>query len=114
MKQKIVYWAPRVLSILFVLLLSVFSLDVFDQVSGWAVVPALLMHLMIPLILLIAVIVAWRYDIFGAAAFLLFIAYYFYIAGFDRHWSVYAVVIAPAAVICVLYLLSWRQLHRRN
>ena len=112
MRQKIIYWTPRILALLFVIFLSVFSLDVFNEYSGWAAVPALFMHLLIPIALLVALAVAWRYDIVGVAAFLAFTAYYFYTAGFDRHWTVYALIVVPALLISFMFWLSWRQMNR--
>lgn len=114
MKQKFIYWSPRILSLLFVIFISVFALDVFSEKSGWEVIPALLIHLSVPLLLLVGVILAWRNDLIGIMAFLAFIVWYFYQAGFDRDWTVYALIVAPPLVISFLYWLSWRQLHRRN
>ena len=112
--QKFIYWSPRILSILFIIFLSVFALDVFGAYSGWDLAVALFMHLLIPIALLIALIFAWRFDIVGIAAFLAFAAYYVYEAGWNRDWTVYAVIVAPALIISLLFWLSWRQLHRRQ
>jgi len=97
----------RVISILFIIFLSTFSLDVFNEYQGLAIFPALFMHLLVPLILLIAVIVAWRWNLVGAIVFLGFAAYYVYSVGFDRHWSWYASISVPSAIIGFLFLISW-------
>ncbi len=109
MKNKFLYWSPRILSILFVMFLSVFALDVFSEYQGWAVLPALFMHLLIPLALLIAVIAAWKWDLVGAVVFILFALYYVWTVGLHRDWSVYAVISGPAIVTGILFLLNWLQ-----
>ena len=61
--RRLLYWAPRVLGILFALFVSIFALDVFGQatVSG-ARFRALLMHLIPVYILLIALAIGWRWE----------------------------------------------------
>jgi hypothetical protein len=108
-KEKIIYWLPRVLGLVFVLFLSLFSLDVFGEFSGWHLVLALFMHLLPALILLGVIIIAWKYDLAGAAAFLFFAAFYTWQAGFDQPWSWYALISAPAAITGIAFLLSWLQ-----
>jgi len=44
-KRDWIYWTPRILSIVFVLFLALFSLDVFDGNYGfWGTLLALFMH----------------------------------------------------------------------
>jgi len=109
MTKKIIYWLPRILGLLFVLFLSLFALDVFDAVQGWAVVPALLMHLWPALVLLALLVVGWKYELVGAATFLFFAAYYVWLVGFDRHWSWYATISLPALVVGILFFVNWLQ-----
>jgi hypothetical protein len=107
MKNKFLYWSPRLLSIFFIILLSLFSLDVFGEYQGWAVLPALLMHLVIPVILLVAVIASWKWDLAGAIAFILFAVYYVALVGLGRDWTWYATISGPAVIIGILFLGNW-------
>ena len=107
MLNKFLYWSPRVLSVLFVMLLSLFALDVFNEYQGFAVFPPLLMHLLIPFIMLLVAIVAWKRDLFGAFFFFAFALYYVWTVGLDRHWSWYVTIAGPAVVIGTLFLLDW-------
>jgi len=109
MKNKFLHWSPRVLSLLFIAFLSIFALDVFSEYHGLAVLPALFMHLLIPLILLIAIIAAWKWDIVGAIVFFIFALYYVWMVGLDRHWSWYVSISGPAVIIGGLFLLNWLQ-----
>ena len=108
-KAKIVYWLPRILSIGFVLFLSLFSLDVFSEYSGWDAVLPFLIHLIPSFILLGVALVAWKYDLAGTIVFLGFAVFYVFAAGFDRPWSWYAGISLPSAVVGILFLLSWLQ-----
>ena len=107
--KAILYWLPRLLSVAFVLFLSLFALDVFDGNTGWNLVAALFMHLLPSLILLVVIMIAWKYDLVGAAVFLIFAGWYVWTVGFDRHWSWYASISGPAALVGILFLISWWQ-----
>jgi cell division protein FtsW (lipid II flippase) len=111
--KKIIYWLPRISSIAFVLFLSLFALDVFEEYSGWQAVLGFLMHLLPSFVLLAVILIAWKYDLVGAIAFLASAAFYVFMAGFDRPWSWYAGISGPAAVVGILFLLSWLQ-KRKN
>lgn len=68
---QLIYWLPRVLSLLFVLFLGLMSLDVFEMGLGfWPTILALLMHNIPAIILFIILMIAWRYEIVGAIAFI--------------------------------------------
>lgn len=105
--NKFLYWAPRILSILFVGFLCLFSFDGFKEYNGISSLFPLFRHLLIPLIVLVATIVAWKKDLVGTVIFFFFAAYYVYMVGLDRHWSWYVSISGPALLIGVLYLISW-------
>jgi hypothetical protein len=107
--MKIIYWLPRILSIAFVLFLSLFSLDVFSEYGGWNVVLPLLIHLVPSFVLLGVIIISWKHDLVGAIAFLGFAVFYVFAVGLDRPWSWYAGISCPSAVVGILFLLSWLQ-----
>src|SRR3989344_266495 len=104
---KIVYWLPRVLSVAFVLFLSLFALDVFDYYRGWEVVAALFMHLLPSFVLLAVIAVAWRFELVGTVVFIFAAFGYIWLVGFDRHWTWYAFISGPAFLLGMLYFISW-------
>lgn len=64
MKNKFVYWTPKILGIILVLFLALMSLDVFEGNYGfWGTILALFMHNIPALILLIVLIISWKYEI---------------------------------------------------
>ena len=112
--ERVLYWTPRIASLLFVAFVSVFALDVFGEYRGMELAIALFMHLVPSLVLLAATLVAWRYDLFGAAAFIGFAFWYIWWAGFDRPWNWYASIAAPAALVGFLYALHWFLARGKN
>lgn len=101
--KRVLFWAPRVLSILFVLFISVFALDVFSEGYGfWEAILALLIHLIPTFILIIALVFAWRWEWVGALLFTA-VALFFLISSGGESW----VISGPLFVIGTLFLLNW-------
>ncbi|MGI6744758.1 MAG: DUF7670 domain-containing protein [Acutalibacteraceae bacterium] len=72
-KDKIFLYTPRVLAILFILFLSLFSLDVFGEPNTGVKETALafFIHNIPSLVLTLSLILAWKYELIGAAVFTL-------------------------------------------
>jgi Na+/proline symporter len=69
---KWLFWTPRIFSILILLFLALFSLDVFDSCNSFfSCLLALFMHNLPVIILLILFIIAWKKEIVGAWTFFL-------------------------------------------
>lgn len=68
--QRSLYWVPRLICIAFALFLSLFALDVFNEHYGFGrTILALSVHLIPVYIVAAVLIVAWRWEWVGAAAF---------------------------------------------
>lgn len=110
---KFVYWTPRILGIMFVLFLMLFSLDVFDlKLTFWQIIFGLFMHNIPALILLIVLIISWKHEIVGGIVFIL--AGLFYILMLinksDFQWymlSWIAVIAAPAFIVGIFFMINW-------
>lgn len=109
--KRIIYWVPRICSFLFVVFLSLFAFDVFEGNQGWAIVIALFMHLLPALLLLTAAIVALKYELVGAIAFLGFAILFILTVG-PGNGEALAFIAGPALLVGLLYLTSWIW-HRR-
>jgi hypothetical protein len=106
--QRILFWAPRVLGILFALFVSLFALDVFGTGYGfWETTLALLIHLIPVFALLIALAIAWRWEWVGALVFLGFAVWYLVQAWGQFPLSVYLVMAGVPFVVGVLWLIDW-------
>lgn len=95
------------LSIGFVLFLSIFALDVFTGPFEPMMLVGFLIHLIPSFVLLGAVLLAWKYDLVGAIMFIGFATLYVWDVGFTRPWSWYVGIVAPAAIVGSLFLVSW-------
>jgi hypothetical protein len=110
--KQLLFWSPRVLGLLFALFVSLFALDVFGQgYSFWATIGALLMHLMPVYILLIALVIGWRWAWAGALLFIGFSIWYLIVS-----WGPFPLIAilvgawplaAPALLVGLLFLLDW-------
>lgn len=68
--NKFVFWIPRILAILFILFLALFSFDVFDSCNGlFGCALALFMHNIPSLVLLVILIISWKHELVGAIIF---------------------------------------------
>ena len=111
--SKFIYWTPRILSILFLCFLAIFSFDVFDSCKGvMDCALGLFMHNLPVLVLLVVLIISWKYEIVGGIAFilagLLYIALLFMKPQFEWFYLAWALQISgPAFFVGILFLLNW-------
>jgi hypothetical protein len=117
--SKFLFWTPRIISILFILFLSLFSLDVFDGNYGfWGTILALLMHNIPVFFLIIILIISWRYEIVGGIVFTL--AGLLYVARllmtiimhsphewYMLFWTL--PISGPAFLVGMLFFINWFQ-----
>jgi len=111
--SKFVYWTPRILSIIFICFLALFSLDVFSpELTFWQIVLGLFMHNIPVLILLVVLIISWKYEIVGGIVFILAGILYVLMTmgnlpdlGLVLAWSLQ--IAGPAFLIGILFLVNW-------
>ena len=113
--NKFIYWTPRALSILLIVFLAIFSLDVFDGEYGfWGIVLGLLIHNIPSFILLGILIISWKYEIVGGVAFILAgILYMIFtivresIEPWYMSLTLSLILVVPAFLIGILFLVGW-------
>lgn len=99
MAHRIWYWLPRILSIAFILFISVFALDAFND-PQWLL--ALVIHLIPSIILTILTIIAWKNKLIGGILWV--------IAGVAMMLFFHSLTIAlPAYAIGILFVFSPRK-----
>lgn len=107
---RLLYWSPRILAIAFAVFLSIFALDVFNEVQGfWRITLALAIHLIPSALVVAALIVAWRWEGAGVLLFA-FLAAWFVWSKSPRHfmhWSMVLGIPLPLLVIAALFLAHW-------
>ncbi len=70
-KNSFLRWTPRILSIVFILFISLFSLDVFEEYSGWEILVALFMHLIPSIVLVSILLIAWKWELVGGVIYII-------------------------------------------
>lgn len=110
--SRFIYWTPRILSILFIIFLTLFSLDVFEEGGAvWDIAVRLFIHNIPVLILLIVLIISWKYEIVGGVVFILAGLVYVIIVALHQplyimlSWSLQ--IAGPAFLIGILFIINW-------
>jgi len=120
--NKFIFWTPRILAILFIIFLAIFSLDVFgNDYTFWETVTGLFMHNIPSLILLIVLIISWKHEIVGGIGFILAgILYIVFVlinvikTGFEWYYLLWAVQISGIAFfIGILLFIGWKQRRKK-
>ena len=112
--NKFLYWTPRILSILLILFLALFSLDVFGNgYSFWETIAGLLIHNIPVFILTILLIISWKHELVGAITFILAGLLYI-ISTLTRvpwylavSWSM--IIAGPAFLIGILFFINYKK-----
>lgn len=117
--NKFLYWAPRILAILFICFVGMLSLDVFELSSDfWEIIVGLLIHNIPTFILIVLLILSWRREIVGAILFILFgIGYAIFMITaaviFGSSWALVlssvGIIGGPSILIGILFLINWRK-----
>jgi hypothetical protein len=115
LSKRGLFWTPRILSIVFIVFLSLFALDVFSEHLGfWRTVQGLAIHLIPSFVLILALILAWRWEWIGAAIYAAAgLIYVIWVASISRavppavrlNWAL--VIAGPAFIIAGLFLVNW-------
>ena len=107
--KRFLFWAPRVLCLLFAAFISLFAFDVFTEGYGfWGTVWAFLMHLVPTALVLVALAIAWRREWVGALLFIVLGVSYVVMMWGAMHWSAYLFIAGPLFLIALLFFLNWR------
>lgn len=111
--NRILFWAPRALAVAYIVFISLFALDVFNEKLSWArLVLALGIHLLPSLVLVAVLALAWRWEWIGAGFYGL--AAVWYAVTVERLRMPQAMkltwilgIAAPAFLVAVLFLMNW-------
>lgn len=111
--NKFIYWTPRILGIIFILFLMMFSLDVFQPgLTVWQITIGLLMHNLPALILLFFLIFSWKHEIVGGIVFISAGLLYILLLASSSHFEWYMLIwpltiSGPAFLVGILFLINW-------
>ena len=106
--KRVLFWTPRVLGVLFAIFVSVFTLDVFSEGYGlWQTIGALLLHLVPTFIVVIALVIAWRWEWVGTVLFSALAVFYVVWTWGRFPWVTYLSISGPLGLMGVLFLFNW-------
>jgi hypothetical protein len=114
MKEKILFRAPRIITILAILFMMVFSLDAFegDDPIGRKML-GLLMNSIPALLLVVVLIISWKWEVAGGILFIAaFVAMSILFKSFNGN-TVSLIVIGPFLLVGILFILH-HILYGRN
>jgi hypothetical protein len=114
---RFVYWTPRILSILFIFFIALFSFDVIQPgMNIGQILTGLVMHNIPAFALLILLIISWKYEIVGGIGYILAGLAYIGLTMYQvinsnlpwylsLSWSLS--LSGPAFLIGILFLMNW-------
>lgn len=113
LRRRSLFWTPRILAMLYVAFLSMFALDVFSEEHGfWRILAALSIHLIPALVLIVGLILAWRWEWIGATFYgVAGVVYIGWVLGLPLspatkiNWMV--TIAGPTFLVAALFLANW-------
>jgi hypothetical protein len=107
--KKLLYWTPRTLCIVFIMFTSLFALDVFEESIGiWETILAFLMHLIPTFIMIVLLVITWRWEWIGGILFILLGILYIVMNWGRFPLMTYSLIAGPLVIIGILFLLNWK------
>ena len=115
-RNRILYWAPRLICILNILFISLFALDAFDpDLTIWQQIGGFLIHMIPSFILLAALLIAWKWEMVGGIIFIiigLILSSFLFVHNFKMNeslWLTLGIVLLmgfPFVLAGILFVLS--------
>ena len=106
--KRVLFWTPRVVCIVFAVFISLFALDVFTE--GYSILKtiiALLIHLIPTGIVVIILLISWRWEWVGAILFNALAVFYLVWFWGKFPWITYLAMSGPLFLVGVLFLINW-------
>ena len=105
--NKLIYWIPRIIGILYTLFLSIFTLDAFTgSTSFWNSMVAFLIHLLPALAVLIILIIAWRWPFAGGILFIGLTILFFVFFNHFRYLNIALMFEGPLLLTAILFIIG--------
>jgi len=116
-KIKILHWAPRIICILAILLISLFALDSFSpELTLWLQLSGFFIHLIPSFILLALLILSWKKELIGGILFTLIgsiLSPIIYQHNYSMNHSLWMslgiilIITLPFVVVGILFIVSF-------
>ena len=111
--KELLYLLPRTLGIIFIVFVSLFSLDIFDLGYGiWFTFGALMIHLIPSVILLVLLLIAWKKPRLGGwlylASAVLFIGWYLFSISHKTAWVALNLTILAGPILIIGFIFLFQ------
>lgn len=106
MKNKILYWTPRVLGILFAFFISLFALDVFAEYGFPEVLVALFMHLIPTFLVVGLLLIAWKWNLIGGLLYIGIGLFYIWLGWGKFDGITFLIIAGPVFLVGVFFVLN--------
>lgn len=106
--KQIFFWAPRILTFLFALFISLFALDVFrERLSFWETLTAFSIHLIPTFFILFVLAISHKREWIGGSVFAALGLLYIYWARGKFGLISYLAISGPLILAGLLFWLNW-------
>ena len=106
--KKGLYWTPRIIMIVFIAFISLFALDAFEGDQSFIKkLGGFLIHLTPSFVLIVLLIVTWKYEWVGAITFFLIAIAYVVMTWGRAHYLSILFIPGPLILTSVLFWLNW-------
>ena len=104
--NKGLYWSPRILAIAFIFFVGLFALDSFEKGFNIETLIGFFIHLIPSLVILVFLMIAWKWELIGGLLFTILGILYIYMAWGEFSFVVYSLISGPLFVIGMLFLFN--------
>jgi hypothetical protein len=123
LSAKVLHWLPRIICILAILFVSMFALDAFSpNLTVWQQIGAFIIHLIPSFILLIVLLIAWKWELVGGIIFIILgigLSPFVFIHNFRMNHSIWmslgiiSAITLPFVIVGILFVIShYRKMER--
>ena len=116
---KVLHWTPRIICILAILFISLFALDSFSpDLTIWRQIGDFLKHLIPSFVLIILLIVAWKWEFIGGIIFTLIglgFSPFIFMHNYKMNQSVWhslttiLIITMPFVIVGILFIVSHKK-----
>ncbi len=106
--NKLLYWTPRILTIIFILFLGLFALDSFEgDQSMIKKIGGFFIHLIPNFVLILILVVAWKHEWVGTLAYIIVSILYIIMFWGRFPLTTYLIISGPLFLIAILFWFNW-------
>jgi cell division protein FtsW (lipid II flippase) len=113
---RVLHWLPRIICIMGILFISMFSIDALNsELTIWQQILSLSMHLIPSFVLILLLLLSWKRELIGGIIFMIIglgFSPIIFIHNFKMNQSIWmslgviSVITIPFAIVGVLFILS--------